>query len=252
MSRSVVDWLNRPEYIYQPRKLLRRIFGERVGPGGMRVVKLPWLLPLEVDCSETIGRVISHHGIYEFAVVEAIFRLVDPTDNFLDVGANLGYMTSAAVAAGAKNVISFEPHPDLFARLSRNMSHWIAARPAAARRVAVRQAAISSKSGMAALRVPRAGFVGNQGLSTLESVSGQDAYDLIDVTTTTLDRVIDDIGEAVGVMKIDIEGHELQAFAGGGSHSDQARYAILSMRIFGEWIRMHRTFCAVLAIRFLG
>ena len=212
---QIREWLNRPEYFYQPEKLFRRIFNSKSDPESIGIVRLPWKLSLEVDCSETIGRIISHHGIFELPVVEAIFRLTDPNDIFLDVGANIGYMTSAALSAGARKMISFEPHPDLFARLSRNAGLWIEARPEVAGRVEVRQEAMSSIIGTAVLQIPKDVFMGNQGLSTLEPSWGLDAYVPIKVITTTLDRVIHDAGGPIGVLKIDIEGHELQAFRGG-------------------------------------
>lgn len=179
----------------------------------MKIVELPWKLALEVDSSETIGLGISHHGVFELAVVEAIFRLVDPADSFLDVGANVGYMTSAALASGARQIVSFEPHPDLFARLSRNVRCWSGPQDAA--RIEVRQNAVSAESGTAALQVPKTNFGGNQGICTLEVAGDRDEYFQIDVVTTTLDQVIGELGEAIGVLKIDIEGHELQAFYGG-------------------------------------
>jgi FkbM family methyltransferase len=183
--------------------------------GAVRIVDLPWNLPLEVDSSETIGVGIWHHGIFDLPVVEAIFRLVDPTDILLDVGANVGYMTSAALASGARRVLSFEPHPDLFARLSRNVGRCNDSQPRLAGRVEVQQKAMSAKSGRAMLHVPKLYFRGNQGISTLELTEDRDNYFQIDVITTTLDRVIEELGEPIGVLKIDIEGHELQAFCGG-------------------------------------
>jgi hypothetical protein len=168
-GRSIASWLNNPEYFYQPRKLLSRLVSRKSSANRVCIVELPWKLPLEVDCSDTIGLGISHHGLFELPVVEAIFRLVDPVDNFVDIGANIGYMTSAALAAGAKNVISFEPHPNLFARLSRNIGQWIEIQPDVAGRVWAQQKAISAKSGSAALQISKANFMGNQGIATLET-----------------------------------------------------------------------------------
>jgi FkbM family methyltransferase len=212
--QNIIRSLNKPEYLYQPTKTLHRIFGKNQTGSGVRIVVLPWKLPLEVNCGETIGRTISHHGLFELSVVEAIFRLVDPSDIFLDVGANIGYMASVAVSAAAKKVISFEPHPDLFAHLSRNVGLWIEARPEIANRIETRQIAVSSKVGTAILHIPGRDFMGNEGISSLETRAEQDADRQVEVATTTLDRIIEDLGGAVGVLKIDIEGHELHAFEG--------------------------------------
>lgn len=91
------------------------------------------------------------------SVVEAIFRLVEPDDIFIDIGANIGYMSSAALAAGAKKILSFEPHPELFQQLERNIALWPEARPEIADRVSARRQAISNREGTAKLRFPAAG-----------------------------------------------------------------------------------------------
>jgi FkbM family methyltransferase len=213
VSGRAFEWLNRPEYIYQPDKLFKRVLGKGHVNEGEEVVELPWNIELEVDSSETIGRILSHHGIFELPVVEAIFRLVDPSDCVLDVGANIGYMAAVSLSAGAKKVISFEPHPTLFARLSRNVDRW-QKKAGNAGRVDARQVAVSAENGEATLHIPKYGFKENQMLATLESQPDQDAFDEIRVPTMTLDSVINETSDPVGVLKIDIEGHELQAFKG--------------------------------------
>jgi FkbM family methyltransferase len=214
MRTGIIEWLNRPEYIYQPNKLMRRIFSNGPNREGEEIIELPWRLPMEIDSSETIGRIISHHGIFEMPVVEAIFRLVDPSDTVLDAGANIGYMTAVAVSAGAMKVISFEPYPALFARLSRNVDRWNQ-EPRFAGRFDVRREAISSEKGHSTLFVPKVGFAENQGLATLETRVDRAAYNEVQVNATTLDAVMHEICDPVGVLKIDIEDHEFQAFIGG-------------------------------------
>ena len=76
----------RPEYIYQPAKLIRRIFSKGLEQGGEEIVELPWKFSMEVNSSEIVGCGIAHTGIFEIPVVEAIFRLADPSDTVLDVG----------------------------------------------------------------------------------------------------------------------------------------------------------------------
>jgi FkbM family methyltransferase len=210
---SVVRFLNKPEYLYQPKAILRRSLGwKRSSANGTEIVQLPWGFPLEVNTSELIGRIISHSGIFELSAVEAIFRLTDSTDVFLDLGANIGYMSSAAHASKAKMVISFEPHPELFRQLQRNVSLWAEVRPGIANREFVRQEAISNKSGTAKLRFSKREFSKNQGVATLENGHGRDDCVEVEVSTVALDQVIEQCGEGVGVLKIDIEGHELTAF----------------------------------------
>ncbi len=212
MNRGMFAQLNRPEYIYQPQKLIRRLLGKVHEAKGNGIVELPWNLSLEVDTSEAIGRILSHHGIFEIPVVEALFRLIDPGDLVLDAGANIGYMTAVAISAGAAKVISFEPHPFVYARLARNVERWNR-EPHLAGRVDARREAISKEKGSLPLFVPNTAFARNNGLATLEE-SKWHTYDKVQVATTTLDSVIAETGHFVGVIKIDIEGHELQALEG--------------------------------------
>lgn len=213
MKMHIGEWMVRPEYLYQPGKLMRRVFGGKGDREGERIVELPWKISMEADSSEAIGRNLAHHGIFELPVVEAIFRLVDHGDTVLDVGANIGYMTAVALSAGAGRVISFEPHPLLFARLSRNVERWNR-EPRFAGRVNARNQAIDSRQGRSMLFIPREGFAANQGIATLEANSGPAACDKLEVACTTLDAAIEEHGGPVGLLKIDIEGHELHAFRG--------------------------------------
>jgi FkbM family methyltransferase len=212
MRMGVIEWLNRPEYVYQPGKLIRRVFGRGSGRQAMQTVELRWKLPIEIDASEVIGRLISHHGIVEIPVVEALFRLIDPGEAVFDVGANIGYMTAVALAAGAGKVISFEPHPFIFARLARNAERWNR-EPGFAGRVDIRNLAVSSEKGHAVLCVPES-FAGNNGMASLEGKARWRTFKEVEVATATLDSVIAETTRPVGVMKVDIEGHEYQAFKG--------------------------------------
>ena len=209
---TISSLLNKPEYLLQPMATLRRLFRiPRTSPGS-RTVRLHWGLPLEVDTRETIGEAISRCGIYDISVTEAIFRLIEPGDNFLDIGANIGFTSSAAVAAGAKTMVAFEPHPDLFRQLQRNIALWTEADPEIGSCVTARQEAVSNKTGVAMLRIPKQGFLKNHGRSSLETGQHDDDYLEVEVPTTTLTQVLEQVNEPVGVLKIDIEDHELTAF----------------------------------------
>jgi FkbM family methyltransferase len=202
--------LNKPQYLAQPKAVLRRFFGVPRTFPGFRVVPLRWGLPIEVDTREDVGREISNCGIFEIPVLEAIFRLADCADAVVDAGANIGFMTSAALASAAKMVIAFEPHPDVFRQLEKNVALWTQARPEIAGRIFARQAAVSDKNGVAALRIPYS-FSGNHGLSTLEAGPKGGTYREIEVPTVTLAQVVEECGGSVGLLKMDIEGHEFTA-----------------------------------------
>ena len=63
-------------------------------------------------------------GSYEPHLTRCLMALLRPGDTFLDVGAHIGYCSfHAAWAVGSKGMVySFEPNPDLFPRLQKNLS----------------------------------------------------------------------------------------------------------------------------------
>lgn len=211
-ARDLLSSWNRPEYLLHPRAILRRMVGRKASDG-IRVVRLRWGLPLRVDPRESIGWGIACCGLIDISVIEAILRLTDPTDIFLDVGANIGLMSSAALAAGARRVIALEPNPEVFAQLSENVSLWDLASPKTAGRVSLLQQAVSDKSATASLRIPKRNYRGNHGLASLEAVGDEEGFTTVEVPTITLAQIVESNG-TIGVLKIDIEGHELTAFAG--------------------------------------
>ena len=129
--------LNKPHYLYRPRQAIRRL-GYRPGawsPAQTAVVTLPWGAGLECWPADASGSAILRTGIYDLLTTEALVRLTDRGDVAVDVGANVGHMTSALAHAAGRSgrVIAFEPHPTCMpcspercamARLRRSAPRW--------------------------------------------------------------------------------------------------------------------------------
>jgi FkbM family methyltransferase len=137
----------------------------------------------------------------------------DPPGNgkvFLDVGANIGIMTVIALQRhGFRRAVSVEPEPDNFRLLEANLAlnHGDA-------QVRTFNVAVSSSSGDALLRL-HTRMSGKHAL--LNSAARDDAADVVNVATRTLDDVLAEAGhrpEDVGFLKVDTEGHEPQVFGG--------------------------------------
>src|SRR5262245_13000344 len=129
-----LNLFRRPEFFFRPSQAflrLRRAFGGP--PPAQAQVRLPWGETIEVQTGETIGGAIWHYGIFDLVVTESIWRLLDPGETALDIGANIGQMTSLMrLRAGSQGkVIAFEPHPQLFAEL-KTFVERSARQPAAA------------------------------------------------------------------------------------------------------------------------
>jgi FkbM family methyltransferase len=206
--------MRKPEYLFHPGQAIRRL-ARGAGPDRERVeVVLPWGAPLSIRPDEAIGRAIWRTGTYDVLVSEAVLRLAEHGETAVDVGANIGVMTSAMAVAVSPTgtVLCFEPHPALSVELSENIAKWRAA--LGWDHVERSDRALSAHPGEAALVVPSE-FDANRGTATLCPVAPGEgtATCKFDVVTTTLDLAVGRQA-TVGVLKVDVEGHELQVLKG--------------------------------------
>jgi|tagenome__1003787_1003787.scaffolds.fasta_scaffold20823905_2 FkbM family methyltransferase len=184
--------------------------------GGTQVASLSWGLPLEVDTGDAIGFSIVAGGVFDPCVTETLHRLIDPGDVVADVGANLGYMSSLAAArVGPEGrVLAFEPHPRAYELLERNVSRWRDVESAGAvelRRVALSDAAGEGElfSGGTAEFDMAVASLGDEGAAPAGAAS-----EAIKVQLARLDEIPG--VERLGVVKIDVEGHEASVLRGAG------------------------------------
>jgi FkbM family methyltransferase len=203
---------DKPHYVFHPVRAMRRArYSGPSADGRLEVAQLPWGLPLQVHAHEAIGYTILTTGVFDPCVSETMHRLIDPGDLVVDVGANVGYLTSlaAARAGTAGSVISFEPHPEVFGLLEANVGRWSAAEAAP---VETHQVALSDRDGTAQLNAgPR--FHANMGLASLSEPGTATVDDhLVAVAVQRLDEVIGD--RSIGLLKIDVEGHEPEVLRG--------------------------------------
>jgi len=213
--KSFFRLLSQPECVSQPCRLcsyyLRRVFNRL---HDVEEVDVRWGCTLRVRPSEYIGRRLVICGVFDLCVSEVVWRLLAPGQRAVDVGANVGYMTSImAVRVGKDGLVTaFEPHPGLYRELVRNIQSWERELVSLAEIVPHNYAA-SDKSGEAILEIP-AKFEGNQGLSSL--VSGMqfaEESDYCTVESRRLDEVLRD-DKPIQLLKIDVEGHELEVLRG--------------------------------------
>lgn len=202
--------LCKPEFWFRPGHYVRRLFSAAPTPRVASVIRLPWGLPITVDPADTIGRQVHAFGLFELPVCEAITRLVDPGDHVVDVGANLGHMTSLlAVRTGpAGRLDSFEPHPEVYQALQANVANW-QGQPGVAP-ITLHRMALSDVTGAAQLYDEGAGG-DNCGLGSLfASPGGRRSFE---VETVRLDQFLERTA-SLGLIKIDVEGAESFVFRG--------------------------------------
>jgi FkbM family methyltransferase len=200
----------KPWYVWRPWQLASRLCdGITASQGGYHPLQVAWGVTIVADPQKTIGRSIRTTGIYDLTVSEILARLVRPGDTDIDAGANVGYMTVlTAIAAGPSGrVVAWEPHPGLFDVLQRNVSSVCESYACA--KVAIRNAALGETPGNVALIVPP-GMETNDGLSYIGTAADGDT--VIPVYSETLDEAC--AGESIAVLKLDVEGAELQVLRG--------------------------------------
>jgi FkbM family methyltransferase len=194
----------KPEYVLQPRRLLRRLTAREVDSEFVDVI-LPWGLPIRIRPRDALGRALGRLGVYDLAVSETLWRLTDAGETVVDVGANVGYTT--AVVAGrlgrSGRVVSFEPHPDVFRELEHNVTCWQKLLPGI--RFEYLQAGLSDTNGKLML-AEQAGFRHNRGVAKVDTADAGGNGRRFEVPVMRLDDAMR--GERVHLLKLDVEGYE--------------------------------------------
>ncbi len=120
----------------------------------------------------------------------------------VDVGANIGFFSLyTAQRWRTARIFAFEPAPENVELLKRNV---ILSR---VERIVVRPAAVAGSVGYATMYLKQE--------SGWHSLIGNGALSAVQVSTTTLDQIIDEVAPApIDILKIDCEGSEYDALLG--------------------------------------
>ena len=154
---------------------------------------------------------VLNYGGYE--AVKLFEKFLKKGDVFIDIGANLGYMSLNAeklVGAGGK-VISFEPDPSILPVLKRNkiINHSD---------ILICEKAVGDREGTEVFNIAT-----ESGLSRLDNKQhnqfGLELVEQITIEMTTLDDFLQEVlpERPVKFIKIDVEGHELRILKGAQS-----------------------------------
>ncbi len=127
-------------------------------------------------------------------------------DVVLDCGANVGVFTRASLAAGAKLVVAIEPAPENIECLRRNFSEEIQAN-----RVIVYPKGVWDKDDFLEMHVDPHNSAADSFV-----IHREGARDSVKLPLTTIDKLVAELKlDRVDYIKMDIEGAETRALAGG-------------------------------------
>ncbi len=142
-----------------------------------------------------VSQSLAIFGEYSFAEIVVMSRYLDQSSVYVDIGTNIGYHALAVNKFVGCNVIGFEPHPTHFAVAAHNIKD---------KNIMLYNAACSNKAGTFNMATFDAHEIGNFG-------EAHQADAGITVQCLKLDELKLD---NCTVMKIDVEGHELNVMKG--------------------------------------
>jgi FkbM family methyltransferase len=185
--------------------------------------------PIVLSMRDHQHRAIYFYGEHEPDITALFRRLVAPGSTFLDVGANVGYFSILAQELGA-SVHAFEPNPVVRALLTRSVSLGPGG-------IEVVAAACSDHEGTMILHLSEPG---NTGMTSLSAPSAVPAERQCEVDVITLDDYVRRTEIHPDVVKVDVEGHEREALAGGRWMLETARPTVIAETSRLETIELMR------------
>jgi FkbM family methyltransferase len=156
-------------------------------------------------------------GLFEPGETRLLGRLLDRGDTFIDVGAHIGWFTTAAArcVGEAGQIVACEPYPSNAAMLKGNLALNDC------KNVRVVEAALGSRPGT--ITLARAGG-DSGGVTALDwARDGR-----VEVPMTTLDEIASHLS-AVALMKVDVEGWEAHVLRGAAKTLSQTENVLIEI-----------------------
>lgn len=173
---------------------------------GQFFIKTLYGYAMKIDPTKDNGieRSLYYTGTYEKGSLDLIQKVLKEGDVFIDVGANIGMMTvfASGVVGQTGKVIAFEPNPITREILNENIQKNNLSN------ITVSEYAIGANSEDAVIYDR---WDANRGCATL--IKPDFETDSYDIKVTTLSSFLD-IGVFPDMIKIDVEGYELEVLKG--------------------------------------
>jgi FkbM family methyltransferase len=161
-------------------------------------------------------------GLCEFDEMAFVMHFLRSGDVFFDVGANIGAYTVLAGAVAGANVVCFEPSPDTFRALERNvrLNHFES-------RAKLFNVALGRTGG----EIQFTSGLGTENYVVKDASSGQ-TPNTVRVKVMTLDQMLSQ--GVPKLMKMDVEGFETEVFGGAEQLLKRPELSAISMERAGN------------------
>ena len=200
----------------------------RAFPWRGRIARLRNGLPIEVDGRDMIGREILRQGCWEWGTFRFLEEWLAPGMTVIDAGAHIGqYALLASTRVGSRGQVHcFEPHPGLYRVLRRNL------RRARCTNVASRAVALAGTPGARDLFLESIDNVGGASFRPRDAARPGPS---VRVKATTLDAYVAAKRlQRVDLVKIDVEGAELEVLEGAARTLDANADVVLVVEFLRE------------------
>ena len=185
---------------------------------GSLVVRVPdFGGAFELDIRSDILKCLLIHRTYEPKVVEVVRERVDPQNDVIDVGANVGLFTilMAGLISQERRLLAIEPTPGAVEYLRKNIRE-----NGLAGKVIVFEGLATNRCQPCTLNViPGMEEYSSIGGLIHPATKGQRSH-RITVPGETIDRLVDRFALRPGFIKIDTEGAEYQVLSGDSKHPE--------------------------------
>jgi FkbM family methyltransferase len=217
--KELKNYINRPEYVFRPWQIYHKIFNKAPSLlNNIKEVILPWgttiSIPLLSD--DTLIKSLLIYGIYDLSLTELVWRLIELGETAIDIGANLGYVTSlmSVKVGNIGKVWCFEPNPEVYQELTANIGNW---KIKGFDNIYPQQIALSNHSGNGVLNLTpkNRGEVFIDKKQEVVNIQANSKNACV-VDIERLDNFLKTEQNCIGVLKIDVEGHELEVLQGAG------------------------------------
>lgn len=174
---------------------------------------------ISVDPLDYIGWDICFNGSFEPLSLALARQIMSGGGTFLDVGANIGLFTCSLATLPDVSCIAVDASPTAFTKLQDNLRRNTSARITAV------NAALGDKRSFVNLVPPRPGNLGTSRVASAPSTDQPREC----VVCLPLDELLAGLHvQAIQLMKIDVEGCELEVFRGLDFHAPHAPRHIIS------------------------